>query len=113
VSGKPDTIALTATPAANVSFTPASVAPGADSTMRVTTKAGDSGTVVITIKGVNSFTGHAFDVTLTIGSGGTTTSYEAEAPGNTLFGGAKRRTCAICSGMGEVGGILGHGKPDA
>jgi hypothetical protein len=41
------------------------------------------------------------------------TSYEAEAPGNTLFGAAARRACAFCSGGGEVGNILGHGSPDA
>jgi alpha-glucosidase len=59
----------------------------------------------------NSITHYApFNLTVVASA---STSYEAEAPGNTLSGGAKRRACAFCSGAGEVGGILGHGKPDA
>jgi hypothetical protein len=88
------------------------VAPGASATLKVPTKSTDSGTITISVLGKNSFTGHTASASLTVGTGGGTT-YEAESPDNTLFGGAKRRTCAICSGGGEVGGILGHGKPDA
>jgi len=111
VSGKPDTVALSAS-VSSATLTPASVTPGASAVLKVTTKSTDSGTVTITVTGKDSFATHTSSVTLTVGTGGGTT-YEAEAPGNTLFGGAKRRACAICSGGGEVGGILGHGKPDA
>jgi hypothetical protein len=50
--------------------------------------------------------------TPTVSPGGGTT-YEAEAPGNTLSGTAARRACAFCSGGAEVGHILGHGSADA
>ena len=50
--------------------------------------------------------------TPSVSPGGGTT-YEAEAPSNTLSGKAARRACAFCSGGAEVGNILGHGSADA
>jgi hypothetical protein len=111
VSGKPDAIALTASPG-TATVTPASVPPGGSAVLKVTTKTTDSGTVTIAVTGKDSFATHTASVTLTVGTS-TGTTYEAEATSNTLFGAAKRRACAFCSGGGEVGNILGHGSSDA
>lgn len=111
VSGKPDTIALTAN-LTSATLTPASVAPGSGATLTVTTKPTDSGTVTVTVTGKDSFATHTASVTLTVGTGGGT-AYEAESPTNTLSGKAKVRTCVFCSGGKAVGNILGHGSSDA
>jgi hypothetical protein len=111
VSGTPDAIALTVSPG-TATVTPTSVAPDGTATVTVTTTSTDSGTVTVTVTGTDSFATHTVSATLTIGTGGGTT-YEAESSINTLFGAAARRACAFCSGGGEVGNILGHGRPDA
>jgi hypothetical protein len=90
------------------------VTPGSDSVLTAhTSSTTPNTTMTITVLGSDGTVTHSQLVTLTVGTASAGTSYEAEAAGNTLSGGAVRRTCAICSGGGEVGGILGHGKPDA
>lgn len=90
------------------------VAPGSDSVLTAhTSTTTPNGTVSITVIGFDGPTTHSQQVSLTVGTAPSGTSYEAEAAGSTLFGGAARRSCAFCSGGGEVGNILGHGKPDA
>ena len=94
---------------ATASFSPASLASGNASMSVATSASTPPGTYTLAIAGASGNLTHTTSVTLTVSTGGGSTSFEAEAAGNTLSGTAKLATCSACSGGKKVG-FIGNGS---
>ncbi len=107
-----DSVALSVSGApagATVSFSPKSLASGSASMSIATSASTPPGTYTLAIAGASGNLTHTTSVILTVNAAVGSTSFEAEAAGNTLSGTAKAATCSACSGGKKVG-FIGNGS---